>query len=158
MSTCRALVLFDRFWAHVLRMTGNGRLCCSGFCLKRFLDLLSMPQRQFRIPLPWPKQSVKITRQKSCMLLAHQFIPISDAVYLEVVFYQNFNLWKHISQVSSCCFCHIHDLRHSRWHLNPDDAKSLACALVLNQWAWLLQMSSAECGWKGPWKVAVSLE
>ena len=52
---------------------------------------------------------------------------------LGVVFDQNFNFKRHISQVCSSCYYHIRDLRRIRRHLNLDCAKSLACALVTSK-------------------------
>ena len=51
--------------------------------------------------------------------------PSASARNLGVVFDQNFNFRKHISQVCSSCFCHIRDLHRIRRHLNLDNAKSV---------------------------------
>lgn len=59
--------------------------------------------------------------------------PSKCARNLGVVFDQNLNFRRHISQVCRSCFYHIRDLRRIRRHLSLDNAKSLACALVASK-------------------------
>ncbi len=59
--------------------------------------------------------------------------PSKSARNLGVIFDQNFTFRGHISQVCASCFYHIRDLRRIRRHLNLDNAKSLATALVTSR-------------------------
>ena len=59
--------------------------------------------------------------------------PSKFARNLGVVFDQNFNFRKQITQVCSSCRYHIRDLRRIRRHLSLQSAKSLACALVTSR-------------------------
>ena len=59
--------------------------------------------------------------------------PSKSARNLGVVFDQNFNFRKHITQICSSCRYHMRDLRRIRRHLNLNCAKSLAYALVASR-------------------------
>lgn len=59
--------------------------------------------------------------------------PSKSARNLGVVFDEDFNFRKHISQTCGSCYYHIRDLRRIRRHLTLDNAKFLACALVTSK-------------------------
>lgn len=79
--------------------------------------------------------SVSLTPLRSKMLTPSlvETTPSKSARNLGVLFDQNFNFSKHISQVCSSCYYHIRDLRRIRRHLNLDCAKALASSLVTSR-------------------------
>jgi len=76
------------------------------------------------------QQRQKFSAQFPINLMGIDTSPSKSARNLGVVFDQNFNFRKHISQVCSSCYYHIRDLKRIRKHLTLDSAKSLAYALV----------------------------
>jgi len=59
--------------------------------------------------------------------------PSKTARNLGVTFDQNFCFKSHISKVCSSCYYHIRDLRRIRKHLNLEQAKTLATALIMSR-------------------------
>ena len=108
--------------------------------LKSYLDSVWNWMRHTRLKLNSSKTDFLLIgdeqERKKCFsrfpitIMVTNVNPSASARNLGVVFDLNFNFWKHISQVFSSCFNHIRDLRRIRRHLNLDNAKSLACALV----------------------------
>jgi len=79
------------------------------------------------------KQRKKYISQFPVSLLGVETKSSKSARNLGVVFDQDFNFRKHISQLCGACCYHIRDLRRIRRHLSLDNAKSLACALVASK-------------------------
>ena len=76
------------------------------------------------------QQRKKFLSQFPVSLMGVDTKPSKSARNLGVVFDQDFNFQKQISQVCGSCRYHIRDLRRIRRHLTLDNAKYLACALV----------------------------
>lgn len=79
------------------------------------------------------QQRKKFVSQFPISLMGVETKPSKSARNLGVVFDQNFNFRKHITQVCGSCRYHIRDLRRIRRHLTLDNAKFLACALVASR-------------------------
>jgi hypothetical protein len=75
-------------------------------------------------------QRQKISHCFPTELLENQTNPTKSVKNLGVIFDEDFNFRKHVSQICSTAFYHIRDIRRIRRHLSMTTAKALANALV----------------------------
>ena len=76
------------------------------------------------------RQRLKYLSMFPVTLLGSETHPSKTVRNLGIVFDEKFNFRTHINNVCKLFYCHIRDLRRIRKHLNLDQAKCLASALV----------------------------
>lgn len=76
------------------------------------------------------RQRIKYLSMFPVTLIGNETRPSKTAKILGIVFDENFNFRTHINNVCKLSYYHIRDLRRIRKHLNLDQAKCLASALV----------------------------
>ena len=79
------------------------------------------------------RQRLKYLFMFPVTLLGSETDPSKTVRNLDILFEENFNFRTHINNVCKLSYYHIRDLRRIRKHLNLDQAKCLASALVSNR-------------------------